>query len=149
MSRRVTRWRYVFITGAVARNAGHLIRLFRDLIRAIRVPLRQVSKGHFRPLVTAKLAWNQARSRAVRAVPKLTVRVRFPLPAPHAKSVGAVGIRERHSSAICLSRPTLGHTLNFSWTLSLIAAPLGRQRPSWSFPRFDTSPSAGPSPIPL
>src|SRR5665647_1189286 len=45
------------------------------------------------------------RIRRFKLVPKLTVRVRFPLPAPHAKDVATVGIHELHFSATRRSGP--------------------------------------------
>src|ERR1017187_8599048 len=57
------------------------------LLRAIRVPLQRASKGSLRAARDRETRSEPGRYPYVRAVPKLTVRVRFPLPAPHAKSV--------------------------------------------------------------
>ena len=90
----------------LATRSGQATLAFR--LRAINVPLRQASKRHSRPLRTAKLAGNQAQTPWVQTVPKLTVRVRFPSPAPHAPyaekccdtyELGAISHLKRRPSA--------------------------------------------------
>src|ERR1035437_5090386 len=99
---------YLMTSENGATHSGQETLTFR--LRAINGPLRQASKGHSRPLGTARLAKNQAQTPRVQTVPKLTVRVRFPSPAPRAKCVaihtigryfpsgsGPLGGRNQHS----------------------------------------------------
>src|ERR1019366_4776456 len=50
----------------------------------------------------------------IKLVPKLTVRVRFPSPAPHAKSVAAVG----DSLSLLLRYPSVRPTPEHRWTIN-------------------------------